>query len=313
MDKFDNYIHLSEKRSSALTIFLVFFLSLFSFYAIGPFLGLILSLPFYDGSLVEFQAAMVKPFENPELKTPLMITQGIATLVGTVITPLAYLYIVEKKTFFEFFKNTIPILPIILSVVIVICFMGVNALFIDWNANIQFPEFMSHFEKWANKSESLAAEMTDYLTNFSGFDEFLLAFLVIAIIPAIGEELLFRGFLQNLFHENTQNIHLAIWISAILFSTIHMQFYGFVPRMLLGALFGYLYYWSGNLTIPIVAHLTNNGFTLIMFYLHDIEIIDTDISNTESSPLYTVLIFSIITAILLFYFRKYFLRASSDK
>jgi len=256
---------------------------------------------------------MVNPYENSDLKAPLFVTQGFATLVGTVITPLAYLYIVEKKTFFIFFKKNVSLIPILLSVVIVITFMGFNSLIIEWNANLEFPEFLSGFEKWARQTEDMALQMTEYLTDFNGFGQFLLAFFVIAIIPAVGEELLFRGFLQNLFHEYAKNIHLAIWISAILFSTIHMQFFGFVPRMLLGALFGYLYYWSGSLTIPIVAHLTNNGFTLILFYLYDLKVIETDISNTESSPLYAVLIFSIITAILLFYFRKYFLKASNDR
>ncbi|MEP2773913.1 MAG: CPBP family intramembrane glutamic endopeptidase [Fulvivirga sp.] len=310
MNNFDNnYIHLSDHRSSITTVFLVFVLSLIGFYVVGPGIGFLFALPFYEGSLLDFQSAFANPFENPSLKTPIYIIQGMATLTGTIVVPLLYLFVAEKKRVGIFFKKQVGLLPILLSGIIVVTFMGVNSIVIDWNANISFPEFMSGFENWAKETEELAAKTTAYLTTFSGLPQFFLAFIVIAILPAVGEELLFRGFLQNGFHGITKNIHIAIWISAILFSTIHMQFYGFVPRMLLGALFGYLYYWSGNLFIPIFAHLVNNGLTLILFYLHDIGVIETDLTNTEAAPLYAVGIFAIITAALLHYFRNYFLKA----
>jgi hypothetical protein len=131
-----------------------------------------------------------------------------------------------------------------------------------------------------------------------------LALTVIAIVPAIGEEFLFRGIVQNLLLNVSRNIHLSIWISAFLFSAIHFQFFGFVPRMLLGALFGYLYFWSGNLLYPIAAHFINNGFTLLMIYLFRSDVINFDIESTESVPITTVLIFGVITTALLYYFRK---------
>ncbi|MDX1627649.1 MAG: CPBP family intramembrane glutamic endopeptidase [Fulvivirga sp.] len=311
MDNFDNNIQHTPLRSSGLSIFLLLLLSLIGFYMVGPFLGMLFSLPFYDGSLLNFQTDLMKPFENPQLKVPLYITQGMATLTGTIIVPLIYLYLIEKKNMSIFFQKKVSTLPLVLAGIIVVSFMGVNSIVIEWNANLDFPDFMDAFEKWARQTESLATKMTEFLTDFDGPGQFMLAFVVIAIIPAIGEELLFRGFLQNQFKSMTGNAHLAIWIAAILFSTIHMQFYGFVPRVLLGALFGYLYYWSGNLVIPILAHLVNNGLTLVIFYLHDLELIATDISNTEAAPLYTVGIFAIITAILLYYFRIYFFKAKN--
>lgn len=313
MNKFDNNIQLWEQRSSSLTVFLVFILSIIGFQVIGPVIGLFLALPFYDGSLVDFQSDLLNPDNNPALKTPLFIMQACASLIGLVVVPLAYLWVAEKKKVSLFFEKRLRLFPIILSGIIVISFMGVNALFIDWNANIDFPDFMSGFEQWAQKTEALAKRMTDFLTDFDHPGQFVMAFIVIAIIPAFGEELLFRGFIQNSLYNSTKNIHLAIWVAAILFSTIHMQFYGFVPRMLLGALFGYLYYWSGNLIVPVFAHFINNGLTLILLYFYDLDLIETDITNTEASPLYTVGIFAIITAVLVFYFRKYFLKSSVDK
>jgi len=90
---------------------------------------------------------------------------------------------------------------------------------------------------------------------------------MIAIIPAIGEELFFRGVMQRIFSDWFKNMHVAIFFTAFLFAAIHMQFYGMLPRMMLGVLFGYLYYWTGSLWVPVFAHFLNNGAAVIVSYL----------------------------------------------
>ena len=95
---------------------------------------------------------------------------------------------------------------------------------------------------------------------------------------------------QNEFFRGNGNIHFAIWLSAIIFSAIHFQFYGFIPRLLLGALFGYLYYWSGNLLIPMFAHFVNNAFGVIMIYLHRHEITDLNVEDNTAAPLQYVIL-----------------------
>jgi hypothetical protein len=86
-------------------------------------------------------------------------------------------------------------------------------------------------------------------------------------LPAIGEELLFRGVLQKLIQKMTGSSHWAIWITATLFSALHLQFFGFLPRLLLGALFGYLLEWTGTLWLPILAHFINNASGVIVFFI----------------------------------------------
>lgn len=309
MNIFDNNIHLSENRSSSFSAFLIFTLALVGFNIGGIILGSLLALPFFEGDLSEFPNALANPSQYEGMKLIVYITQGTATIVGTILIPWIYLKLIEKKSLAIFFQKKFNPLILMLVALIVLVFMGVNSIAIEWNASMHLPEFLSGLEKSFRMLEDKAAEMTAYITTFDHPGQFLLAFTVVAILPAFGEELLFRGFLQNLFQNISKNIHVAIWISAFLFSAMHMQFFGFLPRMLLGALFGYLYYWSGNLWVPIVAHLVNNGFTLIMVYLYQLQVINQDISNTESTPLYSALIFAIITAGLLFYFRKYFLKA----
>jgi membrane protease YdiL (CAAX protease family) len=134
----------------------------------------------------------------------------------------------------------------------------------------------------------------------------LIALVIIAVLPAIGEELVFRGLIQNELFRGTKNIHVSIWIAAFLFSAIHIQFFGFVPRLLLGALFGYLYYWSGNLSLAILAHFVNNAVSVVALYLYQHGKFTFDIESPESAPPNVVIVSTLITAGLLFYFYKYF-------
>jgi membrane protease YdiL (CAAX protease family) len=172
--------------------------------------------------------------------------------------------------------------------------------------NFSFPGFLSGFEEWAREKEEELKLITDFLTEFNSFGQFIIVFIIVAVIPGIGEELIFRGILQNKFHLFFKNIHVAIIITAILFSGFHMQFFGFVPRLFLGILFGYIYYWSGNIWYPILGHFINNGFTLILIYLYQTGYIGIDIEVQEAYPLNIILIFSVITIYMLFSFRKQF-------
>lgn len=293
---------------SAIFILLTMFTG---FVVIGPLIGFFVALPFIDGPALDFFNKVADPVSNPEIKLPLFIMQGCATFIGLIVGPALYWFAIEKENVFTLLKTPVKPIAIIITGVIVISFMAVNSLFIEWNANIHFPEFLKEFETWARAREKYAEEITKFLTVFNSTGEFLFAFLIIAILPGIGEELVFRGLLQPQLHRATGNAHVAIWISAILFSAIHMQFFGFVPRVLLGALFGYLYLWSGNLIIPMFAHFMNNGFSVLMLYLHQLGIVGIDIETTEAAPWPAVIGFSIITFGLMVYLKKLFERNSS--
>ena len=104
----------------------------------------------------------------------------------------------------------------------------------------------------------------------------------------------------------TGNIHISIWFAAILFSAIHFQFFGFVPRLLLGALFGYLYYWSGSLMLAILAHFVNNAVSVTALYLYQEGQFTFDVESQESAPLNVVILSGILTVGLLYYFYKYY-------
>ena len=135
----------------------------------------------------------------------------------------------------------------------------------NWNEQMTLPAFLEPLEQWMKTSEEEAKLLTEKFLSVTTFDGLIINLLLMALLPAVSEELTFRAVLQNLFKPS--NSHTAIWCSAILFSAIHFQFYGFLPRMLMGALFGYMLVWTGSLWTPIMMHLTNNAVAVLLYFL----------------------------------------------
>lgn len=129
--------------------------------------------------------------------------------------------------------------------------------------------------------EAKAAKMTENLLLMTGQGELIVTLIAVAVTPAIGEELMFRGILQPIFTKLFRNEHLAVWITAILFSAIHFQMQGFIPRMLLGAFFGYFYLYTQNLWVPILTHFVFNGSQVVAKYTTDIAIESPEMELSE--------------------------------
>jgi membrane protease YdiL (CAAX protease family) len=173
----------------------------------------------------------------------------------------------------------------------------------EWNQNIVFPDSLKIIENWLIHKENQLKVLTEFMTTYDNIWSLLTGVIVIAIIPAIGEELVFRGIFQNIFKSFFKNYHVSIWLTAFIFSAIHLQFYGFFPRMLLGAVFGYVFYWTGNILIPIFMHFCNNAGTLIILHFNHQKIITLDTESTEDIPLtilFTTLIISLCTTYLIY-------------
>lgn len=131
-------------------------------------------------------------------------------------------------------------------------------MIIAWNEHLTLPGSMGALEAWMRSSEQSARDMVRMLMSGTSVGSLVLAILIMGVLAGFSEELFFRGTLQRLMSTTPVNAHVAIWVTAIIFSAIHMQFFGFVPRLLLGAFFGYLVWWSGSLWLAVIAHVTNN-------------------------------------------------------
>ena len=149
----------------------------------------------------------------------------------------------------------------ILTLVCMFLFSPVINLLGLLNKQMELPAFMAPIEEWMRAQETLAEQLTTILLSSDSVWVILANLIVIAVTAGITEEFLFRGALQRVI--GTSNPHTIIWVAAILFSAFHLQFYGFLPRMILGAYFGYLLYWSKSIWIPVFAHFVNNAFAVI--------------------------------------------------
>lgn len=295
-----------SQRHPLTSLIFILLTTILGFLIIGPILGFFMAMPFFEGSLFELVEMIQNPLAHPEIKIPVLIMQACATLFGLIAIPYLYLKGFERVDPIQWLKSKSTSVVMVLVVALaVISFMAPNSLFIEWNANVVFPEFLKEFGAWAREREDLAAELTRFFTTFDSTGEFLFGLVVIALLPAIGEELVFRGMVQPELYRATGNQHAAIWISAILFSAFHMQFFGFVPRMFLGALFGYLYVWSGNLWMPMIAHFVNNGFSVWMIYLYQTGTTTFDMESEEAAPWPLAAGLAIVVIGLLYYFRKF--------
>jgi membrane protease YdiL (CAAX protease family) len=183
-----------------------------------------------------------------------------------------------------------------------------------FNQQMSLPAFLEPLEQWMKTAEANAAHLTEQFLSVTTFDGLIINILLMALLPAVAEELTFRGVLQRLIQTQTneainregKRVHLAIWCTAILFSAIHMQFYGFLPRMLMGALFGYALVWTGSLWIPILMHFTNNAMAVILYFLAirsgwDMDMVDTIGTN---DTLWLGVVSLVLTIIGIYAFRR---------
>jgi membrane protease YdiL (CAAX protease family) len=159
------------------------------------------------------------------------------------------------------------------------------------------------------QTENQMMELTKFLTDFQNIEEFLVGILVIGVLAGIGEEVFFRGMIQPKIRLYTVSIHWGIWLTAIIFSAIHMQFYGFLPRMFLGAIFGYLYVYSGSLVYPILAHIFNNSITVLLIYLSKQGKIDFDIESTDQVSYSLAFLGLLVLLVGIYYFKNSNLRS----
>jgi len=258
---------------------------------------------FHGFDFDEVISVLSPPYNNSDYRNTLLVAQGANSIVLFILTPLFYLHFYDgtkTKTVFDKGENTNWQL-LLVTVLLVIVYMPVSAFTAHFNESIDIP---GAFGEFARQMEDQLKELTLFMVDFESNAQFLLGIFIIAVVPGVGEELLFRGVIQNKIAKSSGNVHVAIWITAFIFSAFHLQFYGFLPRMLLGGLFGYLYIWSGTLWVPMLAHFVNNGFTLLMMYLHNQGVSEIDIDSPESYNVPATVISLILVAALIWYFRR---------
>ena len=189
---------------------------------------------------------------------------AIQNLFLFILSPVIAQHFLWKEPITKVFQlKELPFLVLLSGSVAMIAISPLIDTLTIWNQGLHLPEALKGVEQWMINSEKQADVITKKLLTISSWGGFLMNIIVVAILAGLGEELLFRGTLQKILIGWTRNSHAGILITAFIFSAIHLQFFGFFPRFLLGALLGYLYLWSGSLWIPIIAHTLNNALIII--------------------------------------------------
>lgn len=196
-----------------------------------------------------------------------LYVQGMGA-IGTFLLPALLFVQWQGRSFAAFYRLQWPVVGslVLLAVLVLFFSQSIIALTSQWNMQLPIPSGWGAFGDWLRNSHDSVQQGYRSLLTFHSFGHFLLALLVVAVLPAIGEELIFRGGIQQLLQRWLGNPHIAVWTAAAIFSLFHLQVFFFLPRLILGGLLGYLYYWSRNIWYPILAHFFNNAWVLAFAY-----------------------------------------------
>ena len=264
------------------------------------------------GGLCSFLLFGTNPFTNPaainEINSPnvlnsLKLLQTFSSIGLFIIPVFVSAFLFEIKPFKWLRLTNRPQFHILLLVLITIIFASpvINWMMV-MNQHLALPSFLKGLEDWMKQSEDHAAELTKLFTASTSFTGLTINLFIIALLPAIGEELLFRGAIQPLLTDMTKNKQIGILLSAIIFSAVHLQFYGFLPRMMLGIYLGYLVAWSGSLWYSIAVHFFNNGLAVVFIFMQNRNKLpfDPDTIGTQQGDESTLIASIVFVTILIF-------------
>lgn len=197
---------------------------------------------------------------TPKLRILTMIQDVLVFIVPAIATALMVTRVPARLLCIN---NNVRPATIILALLTLVASIPAMNMIISWNASLHLPESMASIETWMRASENTAGNSIKLVLGGTGVGDLIMSILIVGVAAGFSEELYFRGALQRLLGGGMLGRHGAVWIAALIFSIFHFQFFGFVPRVLLGAFFGYLLLWSGCLWLPMLTHIANNTLYVI--------------------------------------------------
>jgi len=233
--------------------------------ALAGLFTLVLILVGVAPNFVQYPQHIVDPYgvEAYSLKVYQLIQA-----IGLFIIP----YVLYRKwmgqSSYSLSLSSTQVRPLVIFAMVVLSSLPLVNYLAEWNASLPFP---GSIQDWIEGREQAAEALLELFLRMDTPFDLMVNFLLIAVVTAFAEEFFFRGTLQPIILRLIPNVHVAIWLTAFLFSFFHLQFLGFFPRMLLGSVFGYAAHWTGSLALPIAGHLVNNGVAVLLTYLIGIE------------------------------------------
>lgn len=282
------------------------FLLIFISVSITSFIGMLVAIPFWEFSFHDLLDGTFT--ENISGLTNFnKYLQSISHLGLFIIPAFIFAWLVQRN-FFKYFRfnNKPDLRQVFLGICVIFASLPLINFLVEINMELSLPPYLKSVEIWMINAEEAAMELTEEFLSVKTPKGLIINIIVIAVIPAIGEELIFRGVLLRTLKQWTNNSHIAVWISAILFSAMHIQFFGFLPRLFLGVLFGYLVVYSGSLWIAMIAHFVNNAAAVIAYYYYhnNLTKLQLDEIGTGESSSYFIVLSVLLLSIFMFAYWK---------
>ncbi len=274
----------------------------FAFFIVGNIVGSLIMLGMAVANGMNLQVILNSINENSPLGTRnfMRATLFLNHVFSFIIPAIATAFFAYKKLWVKSLRlDKKPMISsILLGAIWFVASIPFVQLVFQLNQKLPLPQWMMNLESsTSNLLEGIIAQ--------NNFYEIVLNVFLIGVIPAIGEEMVFRGIIQQQIGRLLKNEHVVVWISAAIFSMIHMQFQGFFARMLLGALLGYMFTWTKNLWVPMALHLLNNGMQVIGIYVMGIKPSEMDkITEADKMPWWAGVLSLIATVGLGIYIQK---------
>lgn len=252
---------------------------------------------------MEEAISLMSDMQNPGSVSFLKYVQAVTSFGLFIVSSFIIAMFLDYNVFaFLFLRSKPAQLSLVLVILMIIMVLPFSNLLTDINRQLILPESLQGVQQFFEEKESQMEGIMRSFLSVQGFWALMANLLIIAVIPAIGEELLFRGVFQRLFISLTKSPHIGIIITAVIFSALHLQFLSFLPRFILGVMFGYIVHWSSSLWPAILAHFINNSLAVLYyyyFYSGKTEL-DLDQIGIPGHSLYLGLISFVITLSLLF-------------
>ncbi len=242
-------------------------------------IGFIIALPFWgEGLLQGMDMTGVGDLNQ------LRYLQLLSHIGMFVVSSIVFGLLVGGRPFYYLQAHKKPLASgMLISVLIMLAALPLVNYVMELNQQMSLPESLRTLEEWMRQAEDAAQVMTERFLQVTTYQGLLFNIFLIAIVPAVGEEFIFRGALQRIFHQWSRNAHVAVIISALIFSAIHFQFYGFLPRFVLGLVLGYMMVTTGNIWVPVMGHFFNNAAAVITFFIvHNYTEMDPEAVGSQS-------------------------------
>ena len=216
---------------------------------------------------------------------PLLFIQFFST-IGTFLLPALWLGRMKKKQDPGYLgtRTRPPLTKTAIALAAYLLLIPSISALQDWSGNWNLSESPVSWLRWLHQKSEISQQLTLQMLQVRSWGLFGLTILTVGVCAGICEEFFFRGGLQRLLQEWFKNPHAAIWVTAAVFSIVHLDPYGFLPRLLLGALLGYAGFWSGSLWLPILLHVLNNSAMAALEFLHYNGYIAFSMERLEENP-----------------------------